>query len=62
MEFDFLLFLISFAVSITVVYLISPPPKAVFKYPTPDNAGHIVYQGKDSQCYTYSADKVSCQR
>ena len=35
-------------------------PEIVYKYPTPDNAGHIVYRDQAGVCYKYRAQKVEC--
>jgi hypothetical protein len=53
-------FLIAFAIGITYVYFIVPPPRLVFKYPTPYNAGKVIYQDDTKACYKYNANKVSC--
>lgn len=32
------------------------------KFPSPYNAGKIVYKNNDESCYKFKADKVSCPR
>jgi hypothetical protein len=56
------IFLISFAISISIVYLISVPPKVVFKYPNPYNVGKVVYQDPSEDCYVYNATQVQCTK
>jgi hypothetical protein len=37
-------FIIAFSVGIAACYLIAPAPKVVVKFPSPTNAGKVVYQ------------------
>jgi hypothetical protein len=63
MIFDFLnikYFLVSFATGILIVYLNTPPPEIIIKYPTPLNAGKIIYKDDAGVCYKYKANEVEC--
>lgn len=53
-------FFVSFAIGLLVVYLITPPPQVVVKFPSPFNAGQVVYKDKADQCFVYRADKSTC--
>lgn len=53
-------FFISFAIGLLLVYVITPPPNIVVKFPSPYNAGKIVYKDKSDTCYKYNAHKQSC--
>jgi hypothetical protein len=53
-------FLIAFCVGILFVYLASPAPQAIIKFPTPYNAGKITYRDKSNTCYQYKAEKTGC--
>jgi hypothetical protein len=54
-------FLIAFAVGILFIYLATPPPDVVIKFPTPWNAGDVVYrQDTTDTCFVYKADKSTC--
>jgi len=56
-------FLIAFAIGIAYIYFSVPTPKVVIKYPSPFNAGKIVYQGdEEDTCYKYSAEKIECPK
>lgn len=55
-----LFFFLAFAVGLFVVYIFNPPPNVVVKFPSPYNAGKVVYKDKSDSCYTYKADKVQC--
>jgi len=41
-------------------YIQDPSPTIVYKYPTPDNVGQIIYQDKAGVCYKYGLEKVEC--
>lgn len=55
-----LYFFVSFAVGLFFVYIITPPPEVVIKFPSPFNAGKITYKDKGDTCYMYRADNVQC--
>ena len=54
-------FFLSFAIGILFVYIITPPPEIVLKFPSPYNAGKIIYKDKSDTCYHYDAVKVACE-
>ena len=53
-------FVITFIISLVVVYFLHPEPIVVNRFPTPDNAGKLTYQDKDDNCYKYEANEVKC--
>lgn len=53
-------FLISFSLGIFFVYLFTPQPRIIIKFPTPDNAGKILYKDNNDVCYKYKATEVQC--
>jgi hypothetical protein len=53
-------FIIAFAFGMFFVYINTPKPKIVIKYPTPDNASNVTYQDPAKNCYKYEATKVEC--
>ena len=57
---NFTLFLLSFVITITFVYLTTPLPDVIYKYPTPETSGHLVYQKNDKSCYKYDYNVVPC--
>lgn len=57
-----LYFFLSFAIGLLIVYVITPPPQIVVKFPSPFNAGNITYRDKVDSCFVYKADKTSCPR
>jgi len=50
-------FIGAFCIGILYVYLITPPPEVVLKFPSPYNAGMITYKDKANNCYQYKAEK-----
>jgi hypothetical protein len=58
---DPLAFFAALGVGLAFVYAFAPRPRKVVKYPTPVNAGKIVYKGEgDDDCFVYSPEKVEC--
>lgn len=55
-------FILAFTVGLLFCYLTHPKPQVVMKFPSPYNAGKIVYKNNDESCYKFKADKVSCPR
>ena len=44
-----------------IVYVTTPPPKVVLKYPTIENIQNTTYVDENGLCYKYYAKEVSCQ-
>lgn len=57
---NLLYFAIAFAVGMFAVYVSNPPPSVVVKFPSPYNAGKVLYKDKNDACYRYKASKVAC--
>ena len=57
-----LVFFIALCVGFFIVYISAPKPEVIIKYPTPDNAGQIIYKNKAEDCYKYKANKVKCPK
>jgi hypothetical protein len=53
-------FFISFCIGMFMVYILTPLPEIIIRYPTPHNAGKIVYKDSADMCYVYDAREVSC--
>jgi hypothetical protein len=59
-KINFTVFIIAFAIGLFFCYIITPAPELVIKFPSPYNAGKVVYRDKADSCYIYNADKVQC--
>lgn len=53
-------FFVSLAIGFLLVYIMTPPPNVVVKFPSPYNAGKVVYKDKSDTCYKYDAEKQTC--
>jgi hypothetical protein len=53
-------FFIAFAIGMFFIYVITPAPEVVVKFPTPWNAGKIIYKDDNDTCFVYKASKTSC--
>lgn len=60
MKINPLIFFAAFAAGMFFSYLHKPAPQIVYKMPTPENAGKVVYKDKVGTCYKYKAFKVDC--
>lgn len=53
-------FFSAFAFGLLVCYVIQPQPEVVVRFPSPYNAGQVVYRDKADNCFTYESAEVSC--
>ena len=53
-------FLLAITIGMLFVYTTLPVPDVIIKYPTPENAGKVIYRDVAYNCYTYEADNVTC--
>lgn len=55
-------FIASFVIGIIFCYVLAPPPEVVIKFPSPYNAGKIIYDAEDADdgCYKIDAKSVEC--
>jgi len=49
-------------VGIVGILFVKPIENIIYKYPTPENAGKIVYKDKNGICYTYQSQQVDCDK
>ena len=57
---DPLSFFIAFGIGLFLTYIYSKPKKIVIKWPTPENAGNIIYKDYADNCYKYKASEIPC--
>jgi len=54
--------IVGLVIGVIAVLFIKPQMTVVYKYPTPDTAGKVVYKDKNGVCYKYSATKADCDK
>jgi hypothetical protein len=59
-KLSFFYFIIAFSVGLFVCYIMAPTPEVVIKFPSPYNAGRVLYKDKSDTCYRFRADRVAC--
>lgn len=47
-------------IGVIAILFIKPEKSIIYKYPTPDSAGKLVYKDKNGICYKYKANAVNC--
>jgi hypothetical protein len=55
-------FFVAFCLGMFMVYITMPLPEIIIRYPTPYNAGTIIYKDSADICYVYDARKVNCPK
>lgn len=56
-----LAFFLSFAIGMFFIYIVTPKPEVVIKFPSPWNAGKVLYKSEDDKtCFVYKAEKTEC--
>jgi len=60
--FNIYAFFITFMLGLFYVYISSPKPKIIVKYPTPYNVEKTVYKSDNDLCYKYDAQEVKCEK
>lgn len=53
-------FIIAFAISMIIVYIMHPEPTVIYKFPNPNNTEKYTYQDDNKNCYKYKATEVKC--
>lgn len=57
---DPLSFFIAFGIGLFITYVTARPRRVVIKWPTPENAGKVIYKDQTENCYKYEANEVQC--
>jgi hypothetical protein len=53
-------FFIALFIGLFLTYIFSKPKKIIIKWPTPENAGKLIYKDNEENCYKYNAKEVEC--
>ena len=59
-KIDIFYFFISLFMGFILVYLTSPKPKIIFKYPTLDNISNMKFIDENNVCYKYKPVEIKC--
>lgn len=54
--------IIGIVIGFISVVLVRPSKNVVYKYPTAENAGKIIYKDKNDVCYKYNFTEVDCNK
>jgi hypothetical protein len=57
---SFPVFLISLAIGLFYVYVISPAPHVIVVYPTPDNSKEFQFKDGTNNCFEYDPVEIKC--
>lgn len=57
-----LYFFVAFGVGLFMCYILAPKPEIVVKFPSPYNAGKVVYKDKADNCFVYNSSNIECPR
>jgi hypothetical protein len=60
LQINWYAFIIAFVVGMIYIYLREPDVKVFTKFPSPVNAGKVVYVDHANNCYTYIAREMTC--
>lgn len=52
--------ILAFSVGIFFVYVTTPAPRLVNKFPGPHNVEDLIYRDQSDSCYKYEAEVVEC--
>lgn len=55
-------FFIALFIGFLLTYSFTPPPKIVYKYPTPDNVNELVFKDDVNNCYKYKTTNIKCPK
>jgi len=61
-RFNYMAFIIGFTIGILYVYLSTPKPRIITKYPTPYNSDKNIYKNENEICYKYDVEEVKCDK
>ena len=61
MKIDIFFLLLGLFIGFFLVYVTSPSPKIILKYPTLDNINNTTYVDEKGKCYRYYAKETSCK-
>ena len=60
MKVEIFYIILGLAIGFFIIYLTTPPPKIIIKYPTVENISNTTFIDENRQCYKYYAKEVPC--
>ena len=55
-------FFVSLFIGLFLVYIITPTPEVIVKYPTPENANESIFEDDSNNCYKFVTKEVDCPK
>lgn len=52
--------IVGIVIGIIGIYFVKPEQSIIYKYPTPENSGKLIYKDKNGLCYKYTSKEVNC--
>jgi len=59
-KFNFVTFTLAFIFGIIYIFISTPKPRTIIKYPTPYNSDKLIYKSDNGDCYKFKSDLVKC--
>jgi hypothetical protein len=53
-------FFVSFCIGLLMIYVFTPMPDVIIKYPTPDKADKTIFKDDVDNCYHFMAKEIQC--
>lgn len=60
MKIDIFYVILGIFIGVFAVYVMSPVPRVIFKYPTLENITNTTYVDDQNFCYKYYAKEIPC--
>lgn len=60
MNFSLTYFILSFSIGILIVYLFTPFPEVIIRYPRPNDYHSLRFEKANGVCMEYEMKQVSC--
>lgn len=59
---DFFYIVLGLFLGFFIIYVTTPKPQVIIKYPTIENIQNTTYIDENGQCYKYYAKEISCKK
>ena len=60
LKINFFVFILSLFVGLLLVYVTTPKPEIIIKYPSINNTHKIIYNDGDHLCYNFIPKEIDC--